>query len=246
MFITFSGGGRGMEWFNWSDMVVVGIILLLGIVGMIRGFIHTSFKIASFIVSLIVAIKFYPVVSELLKKTSVFTKINEWILKSLLTQKEAVTASTASQTQQDTTVKLIDGLNLPDFLKGNLSGGTADMTGLTDLSDTMGTVSMSISNLIISIIGFILLFIAVRLVFMLIRYILEGLAKLPVLKQADKLGGFAFGIVQGLLIVYMACAVLMLFNSSPVFTGIFAAIEDSTVAKFFYENNLIVKLMFPG
>jgi uncharacterized membrane protein required for colicin V production len=66
------------------------------------------------------------------------------------------------------------------------------------------------------------------------------------LKQADKLGGFVFGVVQGLLIVYAVCALLMLFNSSPQFADIFNTIENSMIAKYFYENNIILNLMFPG
>ena len=75
---------------------------------------------------------------------------------------------------------------------------------------------------------------------------LKGITKLPVVKQIDKLGGFALGAVEGLLTVYIVFAILMLFNSSPSFRNVYETIEASKIARFFYENNFIVDFMFPG
>ena len=60
----------------------------------------------------------------------------------------------------------------------------------------------------------------------------------------DKIGGFAFGAIEGLLTVYIIFAFLMLFVSAPVFKGFFEAVETSAIAKFFYQNNLIMDWMF--
>ena len=78
----------------------------------------------------------------------------------------------------------------------------------------------------------------------LIKFVLQGIAKLPVFKQIDKLGGFALGAVEGLLTVYIVGAVLMLFSAAPYFKPVFESIEASIVAKFFYQNNFIINWMF--
>ncbi len=234
-----------MDWFNWSDMVVAGIILLFGLIGLMKGFIRSFFKIASYLISLILAIKFYPVVSGILIKTSIYTGINNWINNNLLKQKDKLVPETL-QAQEDTAGAVIENLPMPDVLKNSLSGELSELSGLIDISDVMETISTQISKLVIDIISLVILFIAIKLVLLLLRLILEGLAKLPVLKQADKLGGFVFGVIQGLLIVYAVCALLMLFNSSPQFADIFNTIENSMIAKYFYENNIILNLMFPG
>ena len=90
----------------------------------------------------------------------------------------------------------------------------------------------------------VVLYIIIRMALIFIRFILQGVAKLPIFKQVDKLGGFAFGGVEGLLTIYILCAVLMLFNASVQFKPVFEAVDNSIIAKWFYQHNFIVNWMF--
>jgi hypothetical protein len=118
--------------------------------------------------------------------------------------------------------------------------------GLLDLSSIMDKISDVLTHVVIDILSLVLLYIAIRVGLIFIRFILQGIAKLPVFKQMDKLGGFAFGATEGLLTIYIIFAVLMLFVSAPAFKGFFEAVETSAIAKFFYQNNFIVDWMFPA
>ncbi|NLC67242.1 MAG: CvpA family protein, partial [Clostridiaceae bacterium] len=112
------------------------------------------------------------------------------------------------------------------------------------INDIMESISEGLARVVIYIISMVLLFLAVRIAISIAKHLLEGIAKLPLLKQLDKLGGFAIGAVEGLLTVYVAFAILMLFNTVPSFKQIHDAIETSMIARFFYENNFIIDLMF--
>jgi len=76
------------------------------------------------------------------------------------------------------------------------------------------------------------------------RVILQGIARLPLFKQMDKLGGFAFGSLEGLFTIHVIFAVAMLFGASPQFNGFFEAVRGSMIARYFYENNVIINWMF--
>jgi uncharacterized membrane protein required for colicin V production len=229
---------------NWSDYAVLAIILVFGIVGLVNGFIFSIFKIASFFASILLSIKFYPVFAEALQKTVIFDSIKASVLKSLTAGKQTAAVQADAQFREAAADSVVNRLPLPDFLKASILQKIPEPSKLVDLNSIMDTVSSEIARVIVGIISLILLYVLIRVALFLARFILRGIAKLPVFKQVDKLGGFAFGAVEGLLTVYILCAVLVLFNSSPQFVQIFQTLDTSLFAKFFYRQNFIVDWMY--
>ena len=230
---------------NWSDLLVIAIIVFFGFIGIKNGFIYSIFKLVSFFIAAIISVKCYPILSNILDKTPMFTNVKSGILKNLLQQKES---GIVDQGAQVVAGSVVDGLKLPGFLKEAIKGQLAkeNVMGLLDLSSIMDKISDVLTHVVIDILSLVLLYIAIRVGLIFIRFILQGIAKLPVFKQMDKLGGFAFGATEGLLTIYIIFAILMLFVSAPAFKGFFEAVETSAIAKFFYQNNFIVDLMFPA
>lgn len=230
---------------NYCDIFVLGIIVLFGIIGLVKGFILSIFRLVSFFVSVVVSVKLYPIVAELLMKTKLYTDISASFFKALMLQKQALIPE-AFQGQQAAAQTVVENLRLPDFLKEFIAGNIPDPAGLFDFSKIMETVSGELAKIVISVISFILLFMVIRIVLFLVEFILKGVAKLPVFKQMDKIGGLAFGAIEGLFTIYLISAVLMLLNAVPQLAGTFEQLESSTVAKFFYQNNFLINLIFPG
>ncbi|HOQ00303.1 MAG TPA: CvpA family protein [Acetivibrio clariflavus] len=230
---------------NWSDLLVIAIIAFCGFIGIKNGFIYSIFKLVSFFVASIVSIKFYPFLSNIIDKTFVFTKIKSGILKNLLLQKD-VQADIVNRGAQSAAGSVVDGLELPGFLKEAIKGQLAkeNVANLLDLTALMDKISDVLAHIAVDILSLLILYIAVRIGLIFLRFVLQGIAKLPVFKQMDKLGGFAFGAVEGLLTVYIIFAFLMMFISQPALKGFFDSVETSAIAKFFYQNNIIVDWMF--
>ena len=230
---------------NWSDLLVIAIIVGFGIIGMVNGFIYSMFKIASYFVSIFISMKFYPAVAKILMKTPLYTNIKASILKSLMLQQQAQAPTVGTHVKQVAADSIINSLHLPGFLKGTLISQMPDPTKLFDLSKIMDMISGELTKVVIDIIGLVVLYIIIRIGLFFLRFILQGIAKLPIFKQMDKLGGFAFGAVEGLLTVYIVFAVLMLFHSAPQFKDFFVAVDNSVIAKFFYQSNFVISWMFP-
>ncbi|MDD4494215.1 MAG: CvpA family protein, partial [Eubacteriales bacterium] len=106
-------------------------------------------------------------------------------------------------------------------------------------------ISTQLANLVCDIISVILLFIAARLAFILLKFVVKGIAKLPVFKQLDKIGGFALGAVEGLLTVYILLAVLTMTSANPKMEKVFKAVDNSLIGHSMYQNNFIVSSMLP-
>jgi uncharacterized membrane protein required for colicin V production len=231
---------------NWSDYVVLGIIVGFGIIGLLNGFVFSIFKIASFFISIIISVKFYPVVSEMLAKTPFYNNIKDSILKNLLLQNKEYVPAIGNQVKANAAETVINRLPLPDFFKQSLADKIPNPSEIIDTSGIMNTISEEIAKVVISILSLVLLYFLVRIGLVLVGFILRGITKLPVVKQMDKFGGFAFGAAEGIFTVYILCAILMLFNTVPQFGQVFDLVDKSIFAKTFYQNNFIVNWMFPG
>lgn len=230
---------------NWTDLLVIALIGGFGFFGLRNGFIYSMFRLLSFFVSAVLAVKFYPLVSKILMKTAIYTDIKNSILKNLLLQQQAQAPKMDSQAKQAAADAIIGNLKLPGFLKETLVNHMPNPSKLIDLSQIMDNISGELAKMVIDIIALIVLYILIRIGLVFLRFILQGLAKLPVFKQLDKIGGFSFGAVEGLLTIYIVFAFVMLFSASPTFKGMYEAIDSSLLAKFFYQNNFIVNWMFP-
>lgn len=230
---------------NWSDYVVLGLVLAFALIGLINGFVFSVFKIASFFLSIYISIKFYPVASELLAKTPLYDTVKASILKTLTAKGQEAMATTGGQASGTAAETVIGGLGLPGVFKKSLLDKVPDPKELVDFSSIMNSISNELAKMVMSVLGLILLYVLVRIAIMILGYLLKGITKLPVISQLDKLGGFALGIAEGVLTVYVLCAVLVLFSSAPWFGQISAAFDNSLLAGFFYQNNFIVNFMFP-
>ena len=90
----------------------------------------------------------------------------------------------------------------------------------------------------------ILLFIIIRVALLLLKFIAEGLAELPILKQFNKMGGTIYGAFRGIVFVYILLAIcffVVSVSDSGVVTNV---IDSSLLTKFLYTNNLILNIIF--
>lgn len=232
--------------FNWSDIIVICTIAGFAIIGLFSGFILSVFRLTSYFIAIIISVKYYPVVADFLMGTELYNKIKNAITENIknIPALDAAKIEAASGSQINNTVgSLMESLKLPDFLKSPLVTGITEhlSKGFSNIIEGLGG---GLAQVIVSIIGLVLLFIAVRFGLTLLKFLLSGIAKLPVFKQVDKIGGLAFGAVEGFLMIYVILAILMIFQASPSFEWIFTAIDNSIIAKYLYHNNFIVNWMF--
>lgn len=220
---------------NWTDITVLIILLVFIIIGVKNGFLYSIFSLFSYIISVIFAIKFYPVLSSMLQETFLYSKIKTAVANGIINQ-QSVNASTIKEKSAQT---IIDGLKLPNFIKESLVDNV-NKSNLFDTSKIVDSISGEIATLVINILSVILIYVIIRVAMVFIRIIIKTISKIPVFKQLDKTGGLILGAIEGVFVVYILCAILILFSAFPKFATAIENIEESTVAKHFYQNNFIV------
>ena len=85
----------------------------------------------------------------------------------------------------------------------------------------------------------IIVYIIVKVIISMLNFV----AKLPLIKEVNKIGGFAIGVVYGLVVLWAACLVLTACSSKPWAKEIFVAINKNSFLGFVYNNNLITWLV---
>lgn len=209
------------------DIAILAVIVLCVIIGYVRGLTGSLIKIVSFVLALVVAfVLFIPVSTVIINNTQVDENIETSIREMIIQEEqeenndenmpEAITEYIGSQIEQ-----------AADDAKESIVNSTARDVAVTIVK--AGT--------------WIALFIVARILLVFLRFITSLIAKLPIIKQFDKLGGIIYGLLEGLIIVYVLLALISFV--SPMLNGTLAnAIDSSFIGSMMYNNNLLLKIIF--
>ena len=100
-------------------------------------------------------------------------------------------------------------------------------------------MAMNAAEVIVRAVLFLLAFVLILILWHILTRVLNLIAKLPVLRTFNKLGGFVFGILQGLLVVFLCVWVLRLLMAACVVTIPDNVIADSMLLEFFLNFKLM-------
>ena len=200
------------------DLIIVLIMLLFIFLGYKRGLVKVAFKLCTFFIAIIVAFVFYkPVAKLVIANTNIDETIETAITRKILP--EGATETQEVDLSQD----------LPSII-------------LKNSSDTVQSISKSFTNTINETACLLLIFIIVKIVLKFVTALADLIAKLPILKQFNKLGGTLYGIIEGLFIVFLGFAIISLI--APMLdSSVLDAINSSTLGSICYNNNLLLKII---
>lgn len=220
---------------NWTDIVVIVILILNTLLAYKVGFIKTCVNFFSTIISLVLAYNLCPHISTFLRDKGLLNNISASI-KSTLNIKDAV-----EQTTLNTQTDFINSLELPKFLKSALiENNNSEVYNFFNVSNIEDYIVNYISNMCLNVISLILTFLLVFIIIKVVAGVLDLISKLPVLNFTNKTLGAVLGFVKGMIIVWIICVVITLFYSNPTLHPIIIAIDNSLIAKMFYNNNGLI------
>ncbi len=220
------------------DIVIIVIILLSAVNGLIKGFIITAFNLVGYIVAGIIAKLYYPFLATFIKdNTGIFVKAKDWV-------SEKVNETIGTFEGSTDTSSILDIFKLPNGIKEGMVDNIEAQNQLATADSSLGnTIATSLTDVFISIISIIIVFVLARIVLAYLIRLLDVVARLPVLKQFNKISGLILGLLKGILIIHIAFAILTpIILTSP--DGIVAkSTHDSEIGQYFYTNNLIIKVL---
>lgn len=216
------------------DLVIISVIISNAYWGYRRGLVGVIFKLLVFLISLLIVVLLYkPVSNTIMEKTELdewlSEKISQTISGTTLANGELLTYEDNSNVSEG----VIDVLN--SFVKEALQKSTSNVVGYVSTNLAVGMIRIGTMLGLLIVSRFFLLF---------IRFAAELIANLPFIKLFNKSGGLIYGVLKGFLTVYVILAVFSVASPLIANWGIIDSVQDSTLGKAMYNDNLIINVVF--
>lgn len=217
------------------DFIIIGIIVITTIIGAKVGLIKTVYQLLSSVISLVLAFFIYPIVEAILKVTPIYTAIQEWVRKLLPDIGDIGLQAQAQLIQEKFSW-------MPEFMLNKMiENNNSEIYNLLGVSTLIEYIATFIANTCLMAIALVICFVIIKVGLTITSSVLDIVAKLPILKTANKWGGLVVGFIKGMLIVWVICLIIPLFMMIPQFAGLEKLVEDSFLLQLFYQNNIILE-----
>ena len=209
------------------DIVLLVFLLLSLIFGYKKGLIGVAFNLCAFLVALVVTWILYTPITNIVINN---TEIDDGIKNAIIEKGVIKTQENEVKEEENIVNKYVQ-----QYVTNPITNTTNDV-----IEETAKVVSEKVVAIGVAIV----LFIVVRLALILLKFVAEAIAKLPIIKQFNKAGGLIYGAIRGMFIIYIFLAILFFIMSVNNSGMIANMINSSLISKYLYENNLILNIIF--
>lgn len=213
------------------DLIILGLILLCVFFGYKKGLTKCVIKILSFVIAIIIAVVLFKPISNFVINN---TEIDDNIKNSIV----EIVSDDVSETG-----KVKEDSNLPKSIVKHINESIE--TSVSETKQTVvNTVAEQISKTAVNVGVAITLFIVARIALIFVSALSSIITDLPIIKQFDKAGGIIYGLVEALIIIFIVFAIISLISPMIESSGLIAAINKSIIGSVFYNNNLLMNIIF--
>lgn len=242
--------------FNIMDIIVLAVIVIAGFIGYKNGCVKTVIRLLSFFVAIGLALLFYKPLAVILTEN---TSIDDWIIEKIVSTEvtenekqeisegnidddlndvEATTNETEKNEVEENNDLLYNILgHLPDIFSENFNFNEATENAKHELAT-------QVSELIMNLLSLIIIYVIVKVALFVAMFIIDGIMKIPVLKQLNEVLGLIVGAIVGVMQLYVAFSVITFISSITDISFVVDSIKASMIARVLFENNLIINLLF--
>ena len=191
------------------DFIIVAIILLSTFLAYRKGLITLAIQLVAVVIAIVLTLLLYKPVSNVIING---TGIDETIQNAIL--EEANDIMTNEERGANQVVETIQNNMLPETARA------------ISINIIEGTVIL-------------VLYIVIRIALKFVTALANLVSKLPILNQLNQLGGIIYGILRGVLIVYVILLLVNLSGEIEPQNQVYTAVEESYIGKMMNENNIL-------
>lgn len=215
------------------DAIVIFIFVLYLARGWHKGLARMAVSFFSLLIAIILAWQLYGYVADLLRAIGVQDNLAASLGAGLNAPAQPGNAEAGAY---------INGLSLPEVLKGTLLGNNNYEAYLALGVKTFAEyISVFLASMVVNAIAILLVFVASFILLKIISRWLGAVNRIPLIGTANRILGLVCGALIGYLIIHIVMFVLTMFATGQnAFSNIVRAIEDSMVASWFYDSNQLI------
>jgi len=210
------------------DIVIVAIIALCLFLGYRRGLTGSLLKILSFVLAIVIAFILFKPVSNLVINHTNWDDSLKTSIEQFITEKTSTPEEKSSLPQV-----------IVDYIDETMAQSVNEAKEVA-----IENTAQSVTNLIVNAGVWIAVFIIARILLIFIKFITALIARLPVIKQFDKLGGILYGILEAFVILYVLLAIISFIAPMINNAEFIDALNKSFIGSMLYNNNILLKILF--
>ncbi|MBP3391694.1 MAG: CvpA family protein [Clostridia bacterium] len=211
------------------DLIILALIGICIFLGAKRGLVLSLISALSLVIALMLGYLLMPVVGGVLARTPLATSTEQTVYTYV---SEAVTSEEGYE-------KALAKSELPGFLQDKVVDILAESHKQDAVEQGVRKAAKTVADLVVKATSILLVAVITWIVLLSVKSIWKGIRKMPVLHQVDTIGGIAFGLCQGVLIVSTVMLGLSLFGTGGIGGTLMNAIQTSYVGGFFYSHNFL-------
>lgn len=226
---------------NWIDIVIMVILVIFVAIGFWRGLVFSVLSIFSGFINFVLAIYLTRPVTSLLNKwfglEGALTKAFTSKISSMGAgfDVDMVGMSSAEISKHISTTLNDAKFPFKNMFKSMLQVSPEAISNKTSLTLTE-ILSKSLGAFFAIIIGFVVIFILIKLVLLIFALISKKAHKIDGIRIADRIFGVVFGLIKGAIFISFIFAILSFFNENGLLSSVFNYIHASTVGNWIYSN----------
>ncbi len=236
---------------NW--LLIIVILVLAGNIvwGFSRGFLRVIYSMLAWIAILVFVTWATPYVANVLtEKTNIDNRIesnlderlHELVIGDTNGQKEdrepdAQNPGQGKKNYRDLQMKLPDAVTNKLFDTNKIADQILEGSGAYDV------VAGRATDLAMRVISFVLVLLIAVISFHLLSVVLKVVEKLPLIGGINRLLGLFAGLVKGILIIWLAFAIIAMAGTTDIGIALISYIYESPLLIWVYENNFVLTLL---
>lgn len=236
---------------NW--LLIIVILVLAGNIvwGFSRGFLRVIYSMLAWIAILVFVTWATPYVANVLtEKTNIDNriesnldeKLHELVIGDTNGQKEdrepdAQNPGQGKKNYRDLQMKLPDAVTNKLFDTNKIADQILEGSGAYDV------VAGRATDLVMRVISFVLVLLIAVISFHLLSVVLKVVEKLPLIGGINRLLGLFAGLVKGILIIWLAFAIIAMAGTTDIGIALISYIYESPLLIWAYENNFVLTLL---
>lgn len=232
---------------NAIDITIIAIIGLSTLFGLYRGFIQSVLNLGSGLLSVVGSFWLFPKLSDILSSNTAFTRfISTYTDSGSLLGNLDLSSLAVNALSPEHVADIVARADLPQPLGTLLSHNLIErvFSPLGELATSVGDyVNQTVLSVSINVLCFLLCFVICFAATTIVVNMLRAVFRFPVLKHFDWLAGGAFGFLLGVLLCFVVFTMLPLVESVIPIAEFRLLVDQSQLAQFFKNGNLIVSIM---
>lgn len=218
--------------FPWLLIVVAAYLIIKLIIGYNKGFTKMAVSLGATILSVILIL--------VLADTLTGFLVDHTELDENISNRIGTTLLDTVSTEESLNEK-IDGLPLPEFIRKDLKSKVAETQG--SMAERVLSLSYSVALKLIRIGVYVVGFIVLWILIQVLGKVINLVAKLPVLKEANKILGIVLSLIEGLIVIDVALVAVSMFSGTDFGTILMNQIQGSSILTWLFNHNLVAKLL---